>query len=324
MGASITRHLLQSGVSVRALKRRSSDTSWTERYFAFLNQTEAYSRIQWVEGDLTDVLSLEDAMQGVSHVFHAAALVSFHPKDAQKMLAINGEGTANVVNTALAVGKVSLCHISSTAALGRSKSGEHIDHTRNWEASELNTPYAVSKYAAESEVWRGAQEGLDVTIINPSIVIGPGNSQRSSGELMAQVAKGLLRYPQGSNGYVGLEDVAKAAVHVSQKACWNRRFLLSGWNGSYQALFEKMARALNCKAPTKAATESQLCAVARLQWLIEKTTGKRAGLTLTSARNASNHVMYDGSHIEETGFQYTSIDEHVQAAADFYLRHHSA
>lgn len=323
VGASIARHLLQSGLPVRALKRTNSNTVWTERYFAFHGQSEAYKQLQWVDGDIHDVLSLEDAMRGATHVYHAAALVSFHPKDAQVMLVTNGEGTANVVNTALALGGMSLCHISSTAALGRSRAGEAIDHTKNWENSELNTPYAISKYAAESEVWRGAQEGLNVVVVNPSIIIGPGNPNRSSGALLKQVAKGLIRYPAGSNGFVGLEDVATAALHVSGGQHWDRRFLLNGWNAPYKALFEKMAEVLDAKAPSSEASVAQLRFIARLHWLREKLTGKRASLTRSSALNVSNQVTYDGRLIEETGFQYMPFDHHLKAAADFYLQHQS-
>lgn len=322
VGAAIARALLKQGETVRALRRPTSDLTWAQRYFEFHGDAALWTQLTWVEGDVLDVPSLESAISGCTRVFHAAAMVSFHPNDSAELLEINGTGTANVVNVCLAQQVTKLCYVSSTAALGRSKAGEAIDESRTWENSELNTPYAVSKYAAECEVWRGIEEGLNAVMVNPSIVLGPGRPDRSSATLLSRVASGFKFYPTGSNGFVPLEDVARACVHLEASDISAKRYLLCAKNWTYQQLFDAMAQALGVPAPHRPAQGWMLNTARILQWLLEKVGGPRAALTRIAFRNASNRVDYDGSAITETGFAYSNVPEAIQEAARFYRAHH--
>ena len=164
VGSYLVRHLLAQGKNnIRALRRSESNTKLVADF---------YDLVTWVEGDILDLPSLEDAMDGVQQVYHCAAMVSFEPRNVARMMKVNVEGTANVVNTAMFRGVEKLVHVSSIAAIGRNLRQPDVTENSKWQRSPINSNYAISKYLAEQEVWRGSVEGLAVGIVNPSVEIG--------------------------------------------------------------------------------------------------------------------------------------------------------
>jgi dihydroflavonol-4-reductase len=244
-------HLLTScGHSVRALVRPGSDRRIVERVFRHYSTdpNELLARITWVEGDLHDMSSLEDAMVGVERVYHAAALVSFDPRELRELRRTNIEGTANVVNAALNAGVRRLCHVSSTASMGRAVAGVPVDESLPWVEDRTTSPYALSKYESELEVQRGIAEGLDAVIANPSVVIGPGSPGRSSMTLAERLHRGTRFHPTGSNGFVDARDVAQALVLLMEQGATGERHLIVGGNHSYAELFGMHATAFGRSA----------------------------------------------------------------------------
>ena len=203
VGMPVVVKLLSQGQTVRALHRPTSDRARVEAAVRTANP-ESLSRLEWVEGDLTDQASLEDALEGVTRVFHCAALVSFHADDRDALRRINAEGTANLVNAMLHCQTSRLIHVSSVAALGR-KAGQPTDESTLFEEQPGTSAYARSKHRAEMEAFRGAVEGLPggVVVVNPTVILGPGDYRRSSSALFRVLDRGLSWYPTGSGGYVG-------------------------------------------------------------------------------------------------------------------------
>jgi nucleoside-diphosphate-sugar epimerase len=156
LGSYILRLLLKKGYKVRAIRRSSSPMAMLQ---------DIADKVEWVEGDVTDLPFLEEATKDIDYVYHAAAAVSFNSKDKEKMMLVNGIGTENIVNVCLDNGVKKLLHVSSIAALGRKENVTEIDENAQWENSPLNSDYAISKFKAECEVWRGIQEGLNAVII---------------------------------------------------------------------------------------------------------------------------------------------------------------
>ena len=164
MGSYLLRHLVGQGHNnIRALHRPGS---------SFALVAEVADKVEWVEGDVLDVAALNAVMQGVQQVYHCAALVSFQEKDNREMMRANRDGTANLVNIALEAGIEKLLHVSSIAALGRTPGSNTVSEKTKWQSDSWNSPYGLSKHLAEMEVWRGAAEGLNVAIVNPSNVLG--------------------------------------------------------------------------------------------------------------------------------------------------------
>ena len=163
LGSSIIRTLLDADEKVLAIKRKNSDTTLLR---------DVYHQITWRDADMLDPTSIDDALQGVTSIIHAAGLVSFNARDKKKLYETNVTGTRNLVNACLIHNIRRLIHVSSVAALSRPKEILCLDENQKWNESPLNTVYAESKYLADLEVMRGHEEGLSVAIVNPSVILG--------------------------------------------------------------------------------------------------------------------------------------------------------
>ena len=227
-----------SVAEIHGLKRASSSTELIKDM-----------DITWHEGDVGDYESLELATKGIDMVIHAAGMVSFQSGDQEKLLEVNVEGTANVVNVMLDKGIKKLIHISSVAALGRTGDQLLIDENQKWTASPLNTAYAISKYLGELEAWRGAQEGLDVLVVNPSVLLTKLSDNRSSTALYSYVLEENKFYPKGYINYIDVRDAAALTLELYRHDIWNERFILSRESISYKYFFTKIADHFGKKPP---------------------------------------------------------------------------
>ena len=320
VGIRLMLDLLRKGEKVRALRREKSNVDLVRDIFSFHGEGGLYDQIEWLEGDILDIESLESAMLGVERVFHCAAVVSFHKADRDDLLKVNIEGTANVCNVALGHGVKKLCHISSTAAIGRKASGERVVESNVWEESELNSVYAASKHSAEQEVWRSLEEGLQVVVVNPSVIIGPGDVNRSSVRLFGAVNKGMKYHPTGVNGFVGVGDVSMACIRLMDSDISGERYIINGENMAYQDLFTRMALKLGVAPPSVAASMTSMKIYLFVSTVLAKLTGKRSVVTRESIQNANNKVYYDTSKIEEAiGMKWKSLDSAIEEGANWYL-----
>lgn len=206
--------------------------------------------IIWHEGSVSDMDSILDALQGIDLVIHAAGLVSFSPKDQVALDQVNTQGTKNLVNAMLASGGAKLVHVSSVAAIGRMPGIQSLDENFIWTDSPLNTDYAISKYRAELEVWRGQQEGLEVLVVNPSIILGKVAWKRSSTEILEYVMKENRFYPLGNLNYIDVRDAVKITRLLVEKEAWGERFILNKECIPYRVFFEAAAKVFSKKAPS--------------------------------------------------------------------------
>ena len=248
VGAHLLLQLCELGERPRALYRSLESLSNVKQLFSSHSNSgnQYFKQIEWVKGDLLDVPSLEEAFKGVSQVYHCAALISFNPRDYHSLYKTNVIGTANMVNAALFFGASKFCYISSIASLGKETPGKEITEETSWNIDQPNV-YAQSKYLAELEVWRAAQEGLPTVIINPGVILGPGIWQQGSGKLFAFAKKGKSFYFPGGSGFVAVKDVTKL-MHLAMKSpLKNERFICVAENISYQKLFKYMAQGFGHK-----------------------------------------------------------------------------
>jgi dihydroflavonol-4-reductase len=315
IGSYIIRQLLEKGYRVRALRRRSSQLP------AYIPE-QIFSRVEWVEGDILDTVSLEEAMTGVDTVIHSAAVISFSRRDKKKMYKINIEGTANVVNIALEKSIKRLVHISSVAALGRTTSGTTVDEQKKWLDNKINTSYAISKHRSEIEVWRAMAEGLNAVIVNPSTVIGYGDWNSSSSRIFKTVYNEFPWYTTGVNGFVDVEDVARATVLLMESGITAERFIVNGDNWSFQQLFNSIADAFGKKHPGRRATPF----LGGLAWRFEKLKSYFSTanplLTKESASVAQGRTYFDNKKIllALPGFSFTPLQECIGNACKNYTR----
>lgn len=321
VGSHLLLNLAKAGNTVRALKRESSNIDVVKRIFAYYRNEDLFQKIIWVDGDITDVISLEDGIGEAKYVYHTAALVSFNPSDKQKLYKFNIEGTANVVNACLEKRVRKLCYVSSTAAVGKSKNDETVVESNAWDEEEVNSNYAISKHYAENEVWRGVAEGLSAIIVNPCVIIGPGDWNRSSSTLFRTVQKGLKFYTGGSNAFVDVRDVADAMEMLMKSDIDSDRFLLVGENLSYKSLFEKIATSMEVNPPTILVKGLWIDLFWRLEKLRTFFTRNSPVVTSESAQSAVNSVAYSANKFsDKMKYTFRDIDEATANAGSFYKR----
>lgn len=243
-------NLLQQGKTVVGFKRAESDLSKVEKVFSCYNSKELFKKITWLEGDVSDVLSIEKALENIENVYHCAGFISFNDKDSEKLFKINAEGTANVVNACLLKSVKGLCHVSSVAAIQNSDKKNEIDETVFWKPGGYQSSYAISKYTAEQEVWRAMEEGLNAVIVNPGVVIGPGPWNQGTGELFRTCYKGFNFYTEGITGYVGAMDVAQIMIRLTEGKKFKERFILVENNYSFREILNWIHEGFGKKAPS--------------------------------------------------------------------------
>jgi nucleoside-diphosphate-sugar epimerase len=262
--------------------------------------------VEWVEGDVLDTGVLHEAMNGVKHVYHCAAIVSFDPSDRNLMMKINVEGTANVVNMALEQGVSKLCHVSSIASLGRTSNTDVIDEQSEWQNTPYNSRYSKSKYMAEREVWRGSAEGLPVVIVNPSIILGYGHPEKGSTRMFSTIYKRSRFYGKGTNGYVDVRDVVNVMIALMDSEIQNERFVVSGGNFSYRQIFTWIAEGFNRPVPKIMVPDLALELVWRFEAVRTWLTGDKPLITRETANTSKHSYNYSTKKLE-TALKYKFI-----------------
>ncbi|GGF33348.1 NAD-dependent epimerase/dehydratase family protein [Echinicola rosea] len=285
---------------IHGLKRPSSSTK-------ILKDIE--EQITWHEGDINDYQSLQNAFKGMDLIIHAAGLVSFSKKDKNQLLKVNYEGTTNVVNVMLALGIKRLVHVSSVAALGRTPDQRIVDENHKWVDSPWNTPYAISKYLGELEVWRGVQEGLEALVVNPAVLLARQSETRSSAEIYRYVAEGNRFYPKGDINFIDIRDAASITYQLYRDNQWQERFILSKGSMSFQEFFATMAATMD-RQPPKIAVNSFMITLATTWGQIKQLLGRKPLLNKQTAMVAQLPITFDNQKVNETtGYHYRPLKE---------------
>lgn len=309
VGSHLIRYLLQNGyTNVRAVRLSTSPLGLLDG---------AEDQVEWVETDILDIIGVEEAMEGVQQVYHCAALVSFNPGEKDLILRTNREGTANIVNAALYAGVEKLLHVSSVAAIGRDRKSTWVNEETKWVRSPDNTTYGVSKFQAEQEIWRGQAEGLNVAIVNPSIILGAGFWDQGPPQFFRMGWNEFPFYPRGENGFVDVRDVVRFMLLLMESDIQGERFLLSGSNQSFHEMQDEIARNLERKPPRYALSPLVASWAARLEWLRQKITGKPPLITRENAKMTSlvYHYKNDKS-LGVFGFEYTPFTQTIRDVSE--------
>ncbi|KZE83105.1 NAD-dependent epimerase [Myroides marinus] len=322
VGAHLLLHLLQSEDAVRAIYRNEESIKKTKAFFALNNQAKLFLKIEWVKADLIDVPALEVAFKDINYVYHCAALVSFEPKDEKKLRKTNIEGTANIVNLSIAFNIKKLCYVSSIAALGETLAKDKvITETTDWNPELYHGDYAITKYGAEMEVWRGTQEGLDVIIVNPGIIFGRGFGYEGSGAFFQKVKKDFPFYTKGIAGIVGVNDVVNAMCMLMNSEVKNERFALVSDNISYQELINYIADLMGKKHPSIKVSRTSSVLAWKLDNFVSLITRKKRSFTRSLAQASHSKYIYDCSKIKNTiSFEFEHYQSFLPLIAEEHLR----
>lgn len=288
LGAELAKQLVAKGEAIRCTKRISSTIP------ALLLP---YTQIQWVDADLLDFFALEDALQGITQVYHCAAWVSLKQADKEPMIHTNVKGTGNLVNLCVQY-HIRLVHVSSIAAIGFAKPGELTTENHHLDVATEHDGYAISKLESEMEVWRGIAEGLDAVIVNPSLIIGPNAGTLGSGQLFETVRNGLKFYTNGTAGFVDVEDVAKCMIALMDSDITEQRYIISAENWSYQDITTETAKAFDVPPPSTLVKPWMMTLAWRGAALISMVTRKPPAIDKIAALSSTQTRRFDNSKIK--------------------------
>lgn len=313
VGAHLLLQLIQKNEPVRAIYRTTSNLEKVKTVFSYYteNATALFNKIDWVEADITDVPSLEIAFKGVTHVYHCAALISFDPNDYELLCKTNTEGTANIVNVCIANSIQKLCYVSSIAAIGKPTQNMLADEETEWTPQDANV-YALSKYEAEMEVWRGTIENVPAVIVNPGVILGPGFWENGSGTLFTTVAKNRPYYPPNGTGFITVHDVVKMMTLLMSSDIINERFIAVAQNKTFKEIMHDISTNMNLKPPTKELKIWQLQILWRLDWLRNFITGSKRKLSKNDVLSLKEQTIFDNQKIKKSiAFEFEPLDETI-------------
>lgn len=322
VGAHLLLQLVKTNTSVKAIYRDESSFEALKKCFSFYvsNPDDIFTKIEWFKADITNIPQLTEAFIDVKEVYHCAAMISFTPSDFDALKKTNIEGTANIVNLCLSYGVSKLCYVSSIATLGATLNDDMITEDTHWNNEAKNSVYAISKYGAELEVWRGTQEGLNAVIVNPGVIIGPGFWYKGSGSLIRKVDKGLNYFTTGITGFVGVNDVVDAMLKLMKSSIINERFVLVSENWSYKEFFNAIAKSLKKSAPKQKTSRLLLEIAWRIDWLKHTLFNSKRRFTKSMAKTALKKDSYSAHKIKNTlNYSFQTINEVIEQTCEIYI-----
>jgi len=315
VGAHLLYQLSLKDTPVVAIHRETSNLDAVKRVFAYYSNdfNSLFEKITWKQADINDITALQEVFLGITNIYHCAALISFHKKDDELLRKVNIEGTANLINIALQYNIQKFCYVSSIATIGKFTNDTLVTENNDWNPEDNNNGYAISKFGAENEVWRGSQEGLDTIIINPGLILGSGYWKSGSSKIFSSVYNGFKFYTEGITGYVGVQDVVKIMITLMQSSIKNERYIIVSENRSFKAIVFAIADAFNTKKPSIKVTKLLRELAWRFVVLRGFLGGKSALITKESIRGSNRKTYYSNQKIiDAIGFEFEPIKKTIK------------
>ncbi len=236
IGARLVEELLQREETVHVLCRPTSDTSSLQK-----------NRVVVFRGNLGSRVDVAAAMQGCDRVYHLAAFAGNWVRDEAEVRIANIDAVRTIFEVALERGIQRVVYTSTILIYG-SSSGAAVteDTVRSAKAKAL---YEQLKIDAEAEVEQALRSGLDIVVVHPTRVFGPGKltEANSTTILVKQYLKGTWRTIPGNGdavgNYVYVRDIVLGCIAAMERASKGRHFILGGSNLTYSELFELIAKA---------------------------------------------------------------------------------
>lgn len=242
LGSWLTQRLIDEGHETLCLVRKTSDLSELEGV-----------PCKYVYGDITDINSLRENLNGFDTVFHVAGLIGYSPFERERMFKVNVDGTQNVIDVCIEKNVRKLVHISSVAAIGASFSKDTIlNENSPYNIAHLRLGYFDSKHEGEMRVEKACREKkLDAVILNPSTIYGSGDARKGSRSTQVKVAQGKFKiYPPGGANVVAIEDVVQGILSAWTIGKTGERYILASENLLIKEVFDIIAEIAGTKPPS--------------------------------------------------------------------------
>ena len=328
VGSHLLLDLVKSGNNVRAIYRTPASLTTVKNVFSYTHSAETteelFKRIEWIQVDVTDIPSLQQAFIDIDYVYHCAAVVSFDPSKDTQLRKVNIEGTANIVNFCIKNEIKKLCFVSSIATLDLKPGEKEITEASFWNKELNHNMYAITKFGAEMEVWRASQEGIPVFIVNPGVIIGPGYWDSGSGKIFKKVDSGLDYFFPKTTGFVGVWDVVRSMRKLMASNVVNEQFIVVSKNVSFKEIFSQTAENLGKPAPSKKLQKWMIF----MGWILQEAVGifsdKERQLDRRSQKSLFEHSFYSAEKLKATlSFEFEPVPEVIARTAQAYKKDHT-
>ena len=296
LGSYLTRHLIRKGYTHITATYAHSKASIPP---------DLKDAVEWLPLSLPDKAACDELTKGKEWVIHAAGYVSYNPADKYKLLDINQTGTAEMVNACLQHDVSHFIYVSSISTLGRETNHVTLNEESAWLENEWSTNYGLSKYLGELEAWRGAAEGLPVSVVVPSVILGSGDWDRSSLKMIKRVVYSAGYYPTGQTGFVDVRDVSSFIEILLSKAMTGERWLLNNVSMPYGEMYKAIGRHLGLKKTFRPVPKWMAKA---MLWGGQLVRGKNLGTEILNP--AYGTFSFDAARsLSVEGFQYRPLEE---------------
>lgn len=285
VGSHVARVLVKAGHDVRVLRRPSS-------------RLDALAGVAFESaiGDITDAGALRAACEGCEWVFHVAAVADYWRSDVSRMFEANVEGTRRLLRAARAAGVRRVVFTSSAGAVGMRSDGRP-----STEADAFNLPpkrflYGYSKALAEAVVQAEVRQGQDVVIVNPVVVMGPGDLNMISGNFVTRIKQlgALVPVPSGGVAVIDVRDVARMQLAAAERGRTGERYILGAANYKYADYFAMIADVVGAQRPRLPAPDAALGLVAGTIDLL-RTVGIQTPVDANQTRLSDRDIFFDFS-----------------------------
>ena len=312
IGSNLARELATDGHTVNALIRSTAKS-----------ELENMSGIHLFRGGLFDRKVLLEAMKGCDAVFHMAAYAKPWAKDPNEYHRINVQGAASIFDAALEAGVKRVVFTSSAATMSPSYETEAVTESTPRKIPYFNA-YEVTKADAEKLAVEYCRKGLEVIIVNPSRVFGPGplNPSNSVTKMIAGFYKGSWRIIPGDGtkigNYVFIDDVVHGHLLAAQKGRPGERYILGGENITFDRFFEIQAKVTGERHRMFHLPLGVMKAAARLMELQNPVTGIPPAITVDFVKKYLNHWSLSSEKAtRELGYRITPFEDGVKKTIDW-------
>lgn len=320
VGSHLLYFLIKNGMHPIAIKRKNSDILNVKKIFSYYSSdyTELFKKITWKECDLLDILELEKIIQKIEYIYHCAAFISFNNNDKNKMINVNTTGTSNIIDLSLKYSIRKLCYVSSIATIG-SNNNLPLNENCIWDWTN-ESGYAISKYLAEMEVWRGFAEGLDGFIVNPSLIIGPGSWNSGIGTIIKKIQWGMPFYSAGSCGLIDVNDLVEIMFKLMNNNITKERFIINSAHFTYKKLMTIIATSLHRKAPFIELNKHFMKFFILIDMFINKLRNKRIELSVDAVKYTTTEIKLNSEKINNTiKHHYRNIENSLKECTNIFI-----
>ncbi len=312
VGGYLVEALVKGGEQVRALARRTSNTTLLKDL-----------GVEIVEGDVTDPSSFNGRMKDCDTVYHAAKLVEWWSRDKSLFYKVNVEGTKNVLKEALDASVGKAVYTSTSMSIGEKKGETATEETRH--CGVCPSDHSKSNYMAETEAWKMYQEhGLPLVVASPSAILGPRHL-KSSGKMILDFLNGRLPgvpFPDTPMSFVDVRDVAKGHMLVAKKGRLGQRYILSSETLTFREAFKVLSEVAGLPPLKKEISTSMMYMLARMMEGVAFFTRKPPRLPLGFVRSLDHGHIADSSKAKkELGMEFTPLRRTVADSIQWYKEH---